>query len=255
MRRITPAQIVAFFTLLTISAALAFFTVRLAYPALSAARDFAAILASLLFILLLYGFSIAAYRIFLRVSPLPQGEIPPGSQGEAIYHIHLLFFLILFYPVMKSNLVPVPLMRMIYLALGARLGTNTYSGGILFDPVLIDIGANTIVGQGALLIPHVIEGDRLAHFPIRIGDNVTIGANAVVLADVVIDNDAVIAIGSVVTKGTRVAAGEVWGGTPARRLQRSGISGPADSAFPADNNSPALPPTAVNDQTERGHPS
>jgi acetyltransferase-like isoleucine patch superfamily enzyme len=221
MRRITPAQIAAFFALLTVSSVLALFIVWKAYPMLSATRDFAAILALFVFVVLLYGFSIAIYRLFLRVYPLPQGEIPPHSRGEAIYHIHLLFFLLLFYPLMKSNLVPVPLMRVIYVALGARLGANTYSGGILFDPIFIDIGSNTIVGQSALLIPHVIEGERLAHFPIRIGDNVTIGANAVVLADVVIGSDAVIAIGSVVTKGTRIPAGETWGGTPARRLQRS----------------------------------
>ncbi len=185
------------------------------------AQEFRSILVSTLFLCLLYAFSIATYRLFLRLRPLPQGEIALHSPDEAIYHVHLLFFLILFYPIMKSNLVPVPLMRTIYIALGARLGANTYSGGILFDPVMIDIGSNTIVGQGALLIPHVIEGEHLAHYPITIGNNVTIGANAVILADVTIADGATVAIGSVVTKGTVIPAGEVWGGTPARPLRTS----------------------------------
>jgi acetyltransferase-like isoleucine patch superfamily enzyme len=131
----------------------------------------------------------------------------------------LLFFLMLFYPLMKSNLLPVPLIRLLYLGLGARMGENTYSGGILFDPIFIDLGSNTLIGQGAMLIPHVIEGPRLAHHPIHIGSNVTIGANAVILADVRIEDEAIVAIGAVVPKGSRIGRGEVWGGIPARRLR------------------------------------
>jgi len=47
---------------------------------------------------------------------------------------------------------------------------------------------------------------------------VTIGGTAVVLSDVIIEDWAVVATGAVVTKGTRIKAGEIWGGMPARRL-------------------------------------
>jgi acetyltransferase-like isoleucine patch superfamily enzyme len=141
-----------------------------------------------------------------------------GSQQEFIYHVYILFYLILFYPIMRSGFMPAPFMRGFYLALGTRLGTNTYSQGIIHDPPFVEIGANSVVGQYALLVPHVIEGSRLAHYPIRIGNNVTVGAHAVVLADVVIGDSAIVATGAIVTKGTRIAAGERWGGVPARRL-------------------------------------
>ena len=49
----------------------------------------------------------------------------PGSREEFGYPIHLLFFLILFQPLTRSLLVPVPLMRSIYIALGARMGFNS----------------------------------------------------------------------------------------------------------------------------------
>ena len=120
---------------------------------------------------------------------------------------------------MRSGVVPVPLMRLFYQALGARLGSNTYSSGIILDPKFVEIGSNCIVGQFALLVPHVIEGSRLAHYPIRIGDNVTIGAHAVVLSDVTIGNNAIVATGAIVRKGSRIADGEVWGGVPARALE------------------------------------
>ncbi|CAH1084884.1 acyltransferase [Candidatus Nitrotoga sp. 1052] len=169
-------------------------------------------------IVLIYAYALIAYRLFMFFIPLREGEIAEKSRDEFGYHIHLLFNLILFYSLMRSGAIPVPLMRLIYLALGARLGANTYSSGIIFDPLLVDIGANSIVGQFALLVPHVIEGKRLAHYKISIGDNVTIGAHAVVLADVSIKDNAIIAIGAVVCKGTKIGPNEVWGGIPARLL-------------------------------------
>jgi acetyltransferase-like isoleucine patch superfamily enzyme len=166
-----------------------------------------------------YAYALMAYRLFMRLVPLPVGEIAERSREEYGYHVYLLFYLILFYPVMRSGAMPVPLMRLFYLALGARLGDNTYSSGIILDPPMIRIGANSIVGQYALLVPHVIEGRKLAHYPIEIGDNVTVGAHAVVLSDVTIGNDAIVATGAIVSKGTRIGAGEVWGGVPARRIK------------------------------------
>ena len=150
---------------------------------------------------------------------LPEGEIAESSREEFTYHVYLLFYLILFYPVMRSGAVPVPLMRLVYQALGARLGSNTYSSGIILDPPFVEIGSNSIVGQYALLVPHVIEGKRLAHKKIRIGDNVTIGAHAVVLAGVSIGDNAIVATGAIVKKDTQIGPNEVWGGIPARLLQ------------------------------------
>ena len=125
----------------------------------------------------------------------------------------------LFYPVMRSGFMPAPLMRAFYLALGTRLGRNTYSQGIILDPPFVRVGSDSVIGQAALIVPHVIEGTRLAHFPVEIGNNVTIGAHAVVLSDVVVGDNAIVATGAVVPKGSRIGAGEVWGGVPARRIK------------------------------------
>ncbi len=163
--------------------------------------------------------AILIFRLFLWVTPLKEGEIAMNSDQEVIYHIYLLFFLLFFHPVMRSGIIPVPLMKVIYLALGAKLGTNSYSSGILFDPMFVEVGSNSMIGQNALLVPHSLENDRLAHFRIRIGDNVTIGAHAVVHAGVVIDNNALVASGAVITKNTHIKEGEIWGGVPAKRIR------------------------------------
>lgn len=169
-------------------------------------------------VVLIYLYAFVVYRVFIAAMPLPRGELAPGSRGEFVAHMNTLFYLMLFYPLTRTHFIPTPLMRLVYLALGARLGDNTYSGGLIMDPPLTSMGDNCIVGHDAVLFAHVIEGPRLALYDIEIGHGVTIGATAVVMPDVRIGDCAVVCVGAVVTKGTQIGAGEVWGGIPARKL-------------------------------------
>jgi acetyltransferase-like isoleucine patch superfamily enzyme len=220
MRKIRISQILVFGCLLSAALALAVGTVWFALGKLPFG-DFRGVVLTIAFVIFLNVYTIIAYRLFLRVSPLRPGEIAAGSRQEFVYHVYVLFYLLFFYPVMRSGIAPAPFMRLFYLALGARLGENTYSQGIIHDPPFVEIGANSTVGQSALLIPHVIEGNKLAHYPIRIGNNVTIGANAAVLSDVIVGDGALVATGAVVPKGTRIGPGETWGGVPARKIGSS----------------------------------
>ncbi len=221
MRKIKGSQIFVFLILFLTILVLGVGTTRELIGSLPFGdfRGVVLIVASLVFI---YLYSFAIYRLFLYLLPLKDGEIAEQSREEFIFHVYLLFYLILFFPLIRSGFLPVPLMRLVYISLGARLGNNTYSSGIILDPPLTRIGANTIVGQYALLIAHVNEGKRLALYHINIGNNVTIGAHAVVMPGVTIDDNAVVGTGSVVTKGTHIKSGEVWGGVPARKIKDLG---------------------------------
>lgn len=181
--------------------------------------DFHALVTVALSVVLIYLFAIIMYRIFLSVTPIREGEIEENSRDELIYNVYLLFYLILFFPLLRSNAIPVPFMRLLLRALGARMGKNSYSSGIIFDPPFVEIGDNTLIGQSALLIPHITEGKKLGHYRIRIGNNVTVGAHAVVLAGVTIEDSAIVGVGAVVPKGTHIGAREVWGGVPARKIK------------------------------------
>lgn len=216
MRKITGLQIAVFFGLLSIAIAAAVATTAVTLGSVPFG-DFRGVVLSLAGVFLLYVYAIISYRLFLKFFPLLPGEIAPGSRQEFIYHVYVLFFLMLYYPLIISRLLPAPLARTFYIALGARLGDNTYSQGIILDPLFVEIGANSVVGLSAILCPHVIEGERLAHYPIKIGDHVTIAGNAVVFSGVVIGDRATVATGAVVMKGTRIGPGEVWSGNPARR--------------------------------------
>lgn len=220
MRKIKASQILVFIALLSLAWVLGIGTTWILFGRVPSG-DFRGLLLLASAVLISYLYALLIYRIFMAWSPLESGEITADSRQEFIYHVYLLFYLLLFYPVMRSGFVPVPLTRVLYQALGARLGANTYSSGIILDPRFVEIGSDCIVGQFALIVPHVIEGSRLAHYPVRIGNNVTIGAHAVVLSDVTIGDDAIVATGAVVKKGTRIGPGEVWGGVPATLLDRS----------------------------------
>ena len=68
------------------------------------------------------------------------------------------------------------------------------------------IGADVLVGHGAL-----IHGCQLC-------DHSFVGMRAVVLNKCVVETGALVAAGALVTEGTRVPAGEIWGGNPARKI-------------------------------------
>jgi acetyltransferase-like isoleucine patch superfamily enzyme len=172
-------------------------------------------------ILMIYLLNMVALRLFLWKRPLNQGEYAEGSKEEFTYNVYVLFYLLLFNSLTPSLLVPVPIMRLIYIGLGARLGKNTYSAGAILDPSLIEVGDNTIIGYDAVLCPHAVEGARVFFAKIKVGNNVTIGMRSMIMAGVTIEDGAIIAAGSFVKKGSFIKAGEVWGGTPAKLIRKS----------------------------------
>ncbi|MDQ2694271.1 MAG: acyltransferase [Pseudomonadota bacterium] len=218
MRKITAAPVMVFLALLALALVLGGFSAWLAlgWLPLGELRGVALFLGA---VLMIYLWAFVIYRAFLRAVPLKEGYIEEGSREEFGYQVYVLFYLLLFYPLTRNHLIPTPLMRLVYLALGARLGDNTYSAGCILDPPLTQVGANTIIGHDAVLFSHAIEGRHLSHAMIRIGDNATVGAKAIIMAGVEIGDGAIVAAGAVVRKGTRIGPGEVWGGNPARRLR------------------------------------
>jgi len=219
MRKISVGPIIVFTLIFCLAMSLAIVTTNtlLGSVPMGDFRGITLVVAALLF---LYVYSIIVYRVFLYIIPLKEGYIEEGSKEEFGYNIYVLFFLVMFRSLICTRVIPVPLTRLIYICLGARLGTNTYSTGIILDPPLTTAGANTIIGQDALLYCHAVEGRHLSLDAIHIGDNVTIGARSVIMSGVKIGDGAIVAAGSVVLKHTQIGPGELWGGVPAQCLRK-----------------------------------
>ena len=218
MRTITLPQILVFLALFTIALMLGITTTWILFGNLSLG-DFRGVVLIVAALILIYLFAFALYRLFLFFFPLPVGEILPNTRAELVAQVNILFYLVLFNTLIRTHFLPVPILRLVYLALGAQLGKNTYSAGVILDPPLTKAGANCIVGHDAVLFSHAIEGTRFSLAPIVMGDNVTIGATAVIMSGVTIGDDAIVSAGAVVAKDTRIGPGEIWGGVPARLIR------------------------------------
>ncbi len=218
MRKISGVSVAQFSTLMGLEALTAIAGAKyLVMPWVG--EDFRGIAAVAAAILFFYMLAILAFRLIQVWAPVPCGSIAANSKGERRAFLYMLHYLLVFNPLIFNRAVPFPLLRVILRALGARMGENSYCAGIMMDPQFVTMGRDSIIGNGAMVISHVIEGDELGFFPVSIGDRVTIGAGAIIMADVEIGDGVVVAVQSVVTKGTRIPPGETWGGTPARCLR------------------------------------
>ena len=187
---------------------------------------------------LVYLLGIVVHRVVLRFLPLVEGGKREGSREEFAYQIYVLFYLFFFFPFILSNLLPIPLMRAVYKALGCKIGKGSYGSSQLVDPPLIEIGKYCVLGQAAIISGHYMAAGKIFHKKVSIGNGVTIGAGAKINAGVTIKDGAVIGTGAVInpycTIGedatvaplsylkarSRVGPGEYWMGVPATRQEQ-----------------------------------
>jgi len=217
MRKITAGQIGFFFLLLALIIALAVCSANL-LARREWLGDFYGVLYILSLVVLVYLWAFVVYRIFLRLMPLQEGFIEPGSRAEFTAQVNIMFYLMLFNTLIRTDFLPVPLKTLVYSCLGTKIGTNSFSPGTILDPPLTEMGDNTIIGHAATLYSHAIEGSHFALAKIVLGNNVTIGAGAIVMSGVTIGDGAIVSAGAVVKKGTLIGPGEHWAGVPAKLI-------------------------------------
>ena len=105
--------------------------------------------------------------------------------------------------------------RLMGMKIGRRVQINT---AVIGDSNLIEIGDDTVVGGDVTLVGHSAERGELVTARVRIGKGVTLGLMSVIFPGCEIGDGAVLAANAVLQKNTKVGAGEIWGGVPARKL-------------------------------------
>lgn len=76
-----------------------------------------------------------------------------------------------------------------------------------FEKFPLVIGDNVSIGHNAIVHGCTIQ------------DNVLIGMGAIVMDDCLVESNSIVGAGSVVIQGTHIQSGEVWAGTPARKIK------------------------------------
>ncbi len=121
-----------------------------------------------------------------------------------------------------AKYMPLSVKNAMYRLVGIKVGKNVaISYRVMFDalfPELIEIGDNTIIGYGCLLIAHEFLISEMRLGKVKIGRNVLIGANSTVLAGVTIGDNATVSAMSLVNDN--VPAGAFVGGVPVRNLKK-----------------------------------
>ncbi|MCU0842050.1 MAG: hypothetical protein MUC79_10065 [Thiobacillaceae bacterium] len=189
------------------------------------------VLADALLFLLAFGLLCAlGARLLLRAYPLGEGLIAmddPRFTAWKLYTVLYEFgcgalkpFTVMFFR---------PLLQVLF---GARIGRDVALGGKLVDPHLIRLEEGAIIGEGSVVTAHAINSGSILLAPVLIRKGATIGVGAVVYPGVTVGEHAVVAANAVVRSGTSIAAGEFWGGVPARCLRRPGEAPPGQEGAP-----------------------
>ena len=152
MRKISVAQIAVFFTLLAVIITAALATTQVLVTR-SWAGDFYSVFFIMVLVVLVYVWALIVYRLFLQVMPLQEGFLEPGSKAEFSAQVNILFYLMLFNSLIRTEVLPVPLKTLVY----ALLGTNVTvgAGAIIMSDVTVGDGA--IISAGAV----VTKGSRI----------------------------------------------------------------------------------------------
>jgi non-ribosomal peptide synthetase-like protein len=102
---------------------------------------------------------------------------------------------------------------------GARIGRRVYVNSLyLSDHNLLEIGNDVVIGSDVHLSGHTVEDGIVKTAAVRIGNGATIGLGSVVDIGVEVGPGCQIGALSLVPKFSKLPAGSVQAGIPARRL-------------------------------------
>lgn len=114
-----------------------------------------------------------------------------------------------------------PFANLLFRLLGAKLGKNVqFNSKLVFDATLLEIGDNTVIGGGAIIIGHIVERGVLKLKKVKIGSNVTIGSHSTIMPGCEIGDRAIIGASAVLLKDTKVDPRDVWFGIPAESMRK-----------------------------------
>lgn len=124
-----------------------------------------------------------------------------------------------------------PVMNLYLTALGCRVGPDAIIGDIEFtSPDLVTIGAGACVGGKVKFANVRVEGNEFIIGEIEVGPDSYIGTSCTIEDDVVIGESAELRDLTSIGSGTRVGAGELWDGSPGRRVGMVDLTGLPDQA-------------------------
>lgn len=150
---------------------------------------------------------------------------------EGVFHINLydkdfLFFLlrrrIKWFVLKIYNYYPLPWAKI--LALKIFNLNIQYNTGILdsfIDSDFIEIGNNTILGEGSIVMSSLVIGDLLLVKKVILHDRSTIGAFSVISPGTIVEEGAILGMGSYTKINQRIEKNSIYYGRPAKKQKKN----------------------------------
>jgi len=153
------------------------------------------------------------------------------SYQEGAYHkslkdkqtFHFALYWILYRPTEKllSTIFIPPLYATYLRLLGAKIGKHVFFGGrnTIGDPCVTEIGDRTLIGGGVTIMGHLGE-EKLIIKKVKIGTHCLVGAETLLMPGVTLEDNVVLGGKSLVTKNKVLKKGNMYGGVPAKKIER-----------------------------------
>ena len=179
---------------------------------------------AIVFYLAMLFWTLLTLKIIRIAFPIKEGVFSYKDNPLACYIWNLHAFLCITNLSLHyiNGLLPPPLRKLFYAALGAKMGKGIISiGGRLVDPHLISIEESAMIGDDALLTPHAYARtttDILILGRIEIKRNAIVGAKSMILPGVIVGENSMINAMSLVPMNTKIPPNQIWGGNPAIKI-------------------------------------
>jgi acetyltransferase-like isoleucine patch superfamily enzyme len=164
---------------------------------------------------LIPGFILKILRLKIR-----EGEYDTRENNKELLKMIIITF---FYhvPLTLLNVFKlIPLRMFLHRCAGAKIGKNCFipDTTILYEPYLIEIGDNTLIGADCKISAHTIDDNKIIIKKVKIGKNCLIGGEVIVHPGAVIEDNVTVAIKSYVRKNQVLEKGKTYIGIPAKEL-------------------------------------
>lgn len=162
--------------------------------------------------------------IFLKILRLKvkEGEYDAQEKNKELLKMIIIPFFY-YVPLTLLNVFKLlPLRMFLHRCAGAKIGKNCFipDTTILYEPYLIEIGDNTLIGSDCKISAHAIDNNKIIIKKVKIGKNCLIGGEVIVHPGAVIEDNVTVGVKSYVRKNQILEKGKTYVGIPAKELDK-----------------------------------
>ena len=188
------------------------------------------VIVNVLLFMLAYGIvSGLVLQLMLKIKPLPCGEFSMDSPVFTYWKLLSVVFLLAQEVMIPfTSIFTKPLVWRLF---GAKVGSDVALGGAVGEPFMVTVEDGAVLGFGSVVAGSVIADGKITLGNVRVGKGATLGVYALAMGGIDIGDNAKVVGGSMLIPGSKIPAGEIWRGNPARKWSAIGAAPKAgDSA-------------------------